>query len=589
MTLITGHEDSENDMWSEYLKIVDEYDKKLIESWNDHANSILVFVSSHVRVPVSITMTIRETGLFSTIVASFIIASYPQLSPDTGDQTVFLLGQLSQQFAGFANGTHVQPEPLPSSSPSASIVCVNALWLLSFFLSTISAVYATMIQQWGRTYIALPQSRSIPADRARIRTVLFFGTEKYFMKSSMEVTLGLLHVSVFLFYTGLVIFFLTINEQVFKVIFIPFMFFGSSYFFITIFPWLDHGCTYSTPMTDQVWSLWHGSLSFAARCLGVLLRFFCRVPYDLGDATTFTQRTVALSIKEFAKLYEGRLRDGFLKNVVKYAINERENTDVNALTWSFRLLALAEKSKIQTFIASIPGKRVVELFKQGNPSDSGTITFRHHLSTLFRATCAPNTGLTEETRKDRLLVCLNAIHHVAKDSSVLPSSPSFSSSLLDDIRSNFANMALMRPLWADRDPAIRVTARSICALLARQLLRKSDLDVGEKSWLQDVMGRPSSTIDSARNNLATVNNMNVDSFVNGVLSHQPEDLPAQATLFKETLNDIMNHRNSQTSLQTDTFEERLSSLIRWMEQEEGHQDRDNVLNTLRTMSQQPQA
>ena len=156
MTLITGHEDLENDMWSEYLRTVDEYDKRLINSWNDHANSVLVFISSHVRVPVSITMTIRETALFSTIVASFIIASYPQLSPDTGGQTVFLLGQLSQQFAAFANGTHVQPEPLPPFAPSASIIHVNTMWLLSFLLSTTSALYMTMIQQWGRTYIALP-------------------------------------------------------------------------------------------------------------------------------------------------------------------------------------------------------------------------------------------------------------------------------------------------------------------------------------------------------------------------------------------------------------------------------------------------
>ena len=593
MTLITGHEDSENDMWSEYLKTVDEYDKKLIESWNDHANSILVFVSSHVRVPVSITMTIRETGLFSTIVASFIIASYPQLSPDTGGQTVFLLGQLSQQFAAFANGTHVQPEPLPPSPPSASVVYVNEIWLLSFFLSTTSAVYATMLQQWGRTYIALPQSLSIPADRARIRSVLFFGTNKYFMRFSMEVTLGLLHASVFLFYIGLVTFFFTINKQVTWITLFFSGLLGLFYFVITIRPWLDHGYAYSTPMSSQLWSLWHFFLSLVARCLSPLLKLIhcCCAPYDLGGAATFTQRTVTrwlVTIEEFAKKHERRLRDGFLENLVKYALLKApENTDLKALTWSFRLPALAEKSKIQKFIASIPGRRVVELFKQGNPFHHDTIDFRHHLSTLFRTSCAPDTaGLTEEMRKDHLLVCLKAIRHIAKDSSLSPSSPSFSSALLDDMRSNFANVALMRPLWVDSDPAIRVTSLSICALLAKQLLRKSYLEAWELSWLQDVIGRPPTMIHT-HDNLATVDNMNVYSFVSGVISHQTEVLPAQATLFEETLKDIMN-RDSHT-LQADAFEERLSSLIQWMEQEEGHQHRDNVLNTLRRMSQQSQA
>jgi hypothetical protein len=53
MTLIIVHEDSENDMWSEYLKIVDEYDKRLTDRWKEDTKGVLVFVSSQVRVPVS--------------------------------------------------------------------------------------------------------------------------------------------------------------------------------------------------------------------------------------------------------------------------------------------------------------------------------------------------------------------------------------------------------------------------------------------------------------------------------------------------------------------------------------------------------
>ena len=596
MTLITGHEDSENEMWSEYLKIVDEYDKRLTDRWKEDTKGVLVFVSSHARVPVCITMTIRETGLFSTTVASFIIASYPQLSPDTGSQTVFLLQQLSQQFAGFTNGTQVQPEPLPSSPPSASVVCVNILWLLSFLFSTTSALFATMMQQWGRRYLALPQSQSIPSDRARVRSFLFLGIEKYSMDLAVEIAPTLLHLSVFLFYIGLVIFFFTIHKTAAIAILISVGLFGLVYFTTTILPCIDHSCPYSTPMSRPWQFLWHASLSFVGGCLSFLLKLFycCCAPYNSGDATPFTQRTFTHwldTIEEFAKKHGRRLRDGFQETVVKYAggPGAPENTDVEALTWSFRLLALSEKSEIQKFIASIPGERVVQLFKQGNPFDHKQITFRDHLSTLLRTSYAPDTaGLTKEMRKDRLLVCLNSIRHIAKDSSLSPSSPSFSPDLLDDMRLNFANMALMRPLWADSDPVVRVTARSICALLARQLLRKSYLEASELSWLEDVMGRPSSMIYNARNNLATVDNMNVDSFVNGVLSHQTEDLPAQATIFEETLKDIMN-RNSQTSLHADTFEEWISSLIQRMEQEEGHQDRDNVADKIRRMLQKSPA
>jgi hypothetical protein len=214
LLVVTVHEDLVNEMCSEYLKNVDEYDKRVTDGWKEDAKGVLVFVSLYLLVRVSITMTIWETGLFSATVASFIIESYKLLSPDSGNQTVFLLGQLSQQFAGYVNGTHVQPEAYPSSPPSAAIICVNILWLLSLLLSTTSALFATLMQQWARMYIELPQSPSIPSDRARVRSFLFLGMEKYFMHVAVETAPTLLHLSVFLFYIGLVVFFFTIYKIV---------------------------------------------------------------------------------------------------------------------------------------------------------------------------------------------------------------------------------------------------------------------------------------------------------------------------------------------------------------------------------------
>jgi hypothetical protein len=60
MTLVIVHEDQVNEMWSEYLKNVDDYDKRLADGMKDEANGVLVFVSLHLLVPVSITVTIWE-------------------------------------------------------------------------------------------------------------------------------------------------------------------------------------------------------------------------------------------------------------------------------------------------------------------------------------------------------------------------------------------------------------------------------------------------------------------------------------------------------------------------------------------------
>jgi hypothetical protein len=98
------------------------------------------------------------------------------------------------------------------------------------------------------------------------------------------------------------------------------------------------------------------------------------------------------------------------------------------------------------------------------------------------------------------------------------------------------------------------------------------------------MDKPSNTIFDARNDS---NRMNVDSFVNGVLSHQVEDLPdVQVATFKETLKVLMN-THDQDPIDTDTFEGWLFLLIQRIEEEpEGGRrpDRDNILAKLRRMS-----
>ncbi|KAF8493452.1 hypothetical protein F5888DRAFT_827731 [Russula emetica] len=329
------HEDLVNEMWTEYLKNVDDYDKRLTDGWKDDANGVLVF-----------------TGLFSAIVASFIIESYKLLSPDPGSQSVFLLGQLSQQFAGFANGTYVQPQSYPSSPPSASIICVNILWLLSFLLSTTSALFATLMLQWARIYIDLPQIPSVSKERARVRSVLFFGMKKYRMHLAVETAPTLLHLSVFLFFIGLVVFFFTIFKMVAVVILISVGVFGLAYFALTILPCLDHSCPYRTPMSSLWWYLWHTSLSYVARYLHFILRQLHNylVPLNLGEITTRRQLILTQwlqTFEDFAEKHGERLKHGFRGTVVECARVASQDIDVEALTWLFQLPALTEKNKIQ--------------------------------------------------------------------------------------------------------------------------------------------------------------------------------------------------------------------------------------------------
>ncbi|KAF8269478.1 hypothetical protein EI94DRAFT_1725110 [Lactarius quietus] len=545
-----AREDSVDKMWSGYMNEAKNHDERVSDAWRDDANGVLVF-----------------TGLFSATVATFIVASYPMLSSDSGDQTTYVLGQISQQLAALSpNGTYISPTPYPQYSPSLSIILVNCLWLLSLLLSLASALAATLMQQWARRYIQLPQIPSVPRDRARVRSYLFLGIKIYQMSRAVEAAPALLHLSVFLFFAGLVIFFFTIFKAVAIVVSICVGFIGFVYIILTILPCLDHRCPYRTPMSSVWWYCWHTSLGFFALSARWLLKQLhgILVPSNPGDVGSSVQRILSgwwQLLDDSVKKHGNRLKAGFRGTIVQRAVEASKDVDSKALTWLLNEPALADKSKIQEFVDSIPGDTIVQLISA--PIHSGKI-FSQHLQTLLRSCTPGSIGLDEGKRRERLIVCLNAIHHIARAYSGTPHDET-----LDDVRIKFANISLMRSLWADKDPAIRVTSRSICALLARPILHKYPPRDSELAWLQDVLGETSNTIYNSLQNPRTVNNMNIDSFVYSVLSDPTGDLPAaQATSFVDTLAILMSAAGSQTAIRRNSFEGGFSELLRRAENDD---------------------
>ncbi|KAH9018713.1 hypothetical protein EDB85DRAFT_600337 [Lactarius pseudohatsudake] len=543
-----ARKDSENKMWSGYMEEADKHDTRVSDAWKDDANGVLVF-----------------TGLFSATVATFIIESYKKLSPDSGDKTVYLLGQISKQLTALSsNGTYIPPTPSQTYSPGLSIILVNSLWLLSLVFSIASALVAILIQQWARRYIQLPKIPTIPRDRARVRSYLFLGMTEYHMPRVVDAAPALLHLSVFLFFAGLVIFLFTVFEAVAIVVSICVGLIGFVYLILTILPCLDHSCPYRTPMSSIWWYFWHTSLGLFTFCARWLLKRLhgILVPSNPGVVTSLRQRILNDCIQlldDSVKKHGRRLKDGFRNTIVQRAIEVSADVDSKALIWLLNEPALADKSKIQEFVASIPGDTIVQLISA--PFYSGKL-FSQHLSTLLRS-CAPGlTGLDGHTRRRRLVVCLNAVHHIARAFRDAPYGDSDLENLLEDVRIKFANAGIMRSLWADEDPAIRVTSRSICALLARRLLHKYPPRESELAWLQDILGETSNTIYNSLENPRTVDNMNIDSFTYGVLSYQTGDLPDEAaTSFVDTLAILMG-AGSMTALHRGHLEEGFSELLR---------------------------
>ncbi|KAH9173773.1 hypothetical protein EDB89DRAFT_1834628, partial [Lactarius sanguifluus] len=192
-------------------------------------------------------------GLFSATVATFIVASYQSLQPNSSDTAVLLLSQISQQLTALANGT---PSPPPLSLPDAasfkptpSAVRVNTLWFISLGMSTACALWATLMQQWTRRYVQIADRPYTQPKRARIRAFFTDGVEKFALGAAVEVLPVLLHTSVLIFYIGLIDFLLNINHTVAFIMLSLVALCVLVYFVLSIMPLFYHNSPYQTPVS----------------------------------------------------------------------------------------------------------------------------------------------------------------------------------------------------------------------------------------------------------------------------------------------------------------------------------------------------
>ena len=573
LILTAAQQDSENEMWNMYMNEVKKDDKRMADAWKEDSNGILVFVSLNLLVPILVSMTRFKTGLFSATVGAFIIEFYKQLSPSSGIQTVIPL----------ANGSYtiIASQPPP---PKASIIWVNAMWLISLVLSLTSALIATLLQQWARRYVEMPHRPNDPKDRARVRSFLYFGTKFYKMRFAVQLAPTLLHLSVYLFFAGLVVVFRTINKSVAIAVEVAVGVFGVAYITLSILPCLDVRCPYRTPMSYFLWYPTHAILSFSAICLRWVLELFhgCLVEPTLDDPDTPTKRILVgwLDSREKAvKTHWRYIKDGIGKSIINSATKSQDG-DRRIVTRLFDLLAMGDKSKLRQFAASIPRDKVLDLIPCITTksslipcitSKSREIVLQEPLRILLQ-NCAAGTGVAgsdAEVRRRSLLVCLDAIHNIVKN----PSVPD-----LNYVRTNYANINLMRAWLDSGDTAIRLASRSICALIAKQVVKEEWLEESQLvRWLQEVTG--STAVH--RSDPDTRKHINLKSFVSGVLSNQVGDLPTEDTSsFKETLAillDVENDANLDAN-----FKNRLSEEVERIRQDDP-EGSDDLVDRLRTM------
>ena len=145
------------------------------------------------------------------------------------------------------------PSDLNSFQPTPSAVRVNTLWFASLGMSTACALWATLMQQWTRRYVKVADGPYGQPKRARIRAYFADGVEKFALAAAVEVLPVLLHVSVVIFYIGLIDFLLNINHTVAFTMLSLVAFFSLVYFVLSIMPLYFHNSPYQTPASAVFW------------------------------------------------------------------------------------------------------------------------------------------------------------------------------------------------------------------------------------------------------------------------------------------------------------------------------------------------
>ncbi|KAH9978303.1 hypothetical protein BJV74DRAFT_143287 [Russula compacta] len=143
---------------------------------------------------------------------------HQDLIPNSQDISAFCLEKIFEQL--YLNVTPVSippmiPKPSPFSPPRYAI-WVNSLWFLSLVISLTAALLVTSLQQWARRYIRITQPpRCRPEKRAWMRAFFADGVDKLHIPWAVEGLPALLHLSLFLFFSGLLILLFNINHTIF--------------------------------------------------------------------------------------------------------------------------------------------------------------------------------------------------------------------------------------------------------------------------------------------------------------------------------------------------------------------------------------
>jgi Family of unknown function (DUF6535) len=376
----------------------------MAERWQKDADGILIFVSRvSIRKDMSMSWSnILQTGLFSAAVAALLAVTVLDLRTDSHPQytSAFYLEKIYRVLAVSGSPNVSFPSTMVLLSPPRSVIWVNSLWVLSLVISLTCAGLATLVQQWARRYVKFIQRpRYSPHQRMRVRTFFSYGVIKFHVSWLIEALLLLIHISLFLFFAGLLVFLSAVNHPLFGAIAWWMVLSTTAYMLITLLPVFWPNSPYYTPFSSAVWLIYTG------------------VPFLVCEVLSSPLFGTSRHFHTWRDHYHKRFVEGMGKTAEKTASQRSLEIDVRVMMST--LEAVTEDDALAEFFEFIPSflnsdqvdnleERLVEEFQ---------IKFSPALNGFLDRTFSSDS-VSESTKTSRLKACLNATHAVLGSDSV---------------------------------------------------------------------------------------------------------------------------------------------------------------------------
>jgi Family of unknown function (DUF6535) len=224
-------------------------------------------------------------------------------------------------------------------------------------MSLSCALLATSLHQWARRYLRLTQPpRCSPEKRARMRAFFADGADKMHVPWAVEGLPTLLHLSLFLFFGGLVIFLFHVDRKVFGSVVWWIGLFSMVYVSITLLPLIRQDSPYYAPLSTPAWFLYAGIPYVTFKILHLITTTcFYFSPRTWTRCTQPVERWYWIWVhwENLSDRYRRSMLGGVERAAEETASERSSEIDIRIFDWTIG--ALGDDISLEKFFEAIPG------------------------------------------------------------------------------------------------------------------------------------------------------------------------------------------------------------------------------------------